>query len=850
MRHRTALLVAAALLPAAVAVHAESIWVEGESCTDHNFTRNNWYDGVNNDALSGHDWLSHYDKARPGVATFKVAAGGGDYALWLRCNVLLASMDWRLDGGAWQTIDLRKDVRGEMMISPKPDHRNVGWVKVADVKLTAGSHAVAFRCNSKIANHGAIDCFVLTSDGFVPSGVRKPGTTWAAGPGDWFEAVFTDDAFSDKSVIDLSALTPAPAGAAGFLHRDGDALRFERAGTPTRFWGCGANANPRETHEQMTRRARYLRKYGVNMVRQHSVFELLGPLRNGAFDAAKLDVLDHWFATLKAQGIYSTWSVFYPLRIDTNDGYPADLFAELDKGSTSGLVNFMPQLQDLQWRYVKALLEHVNPYTKLRYLDDPALAVVEVQNEDCVFWHWPLNDLTNPRGRMPRHAAELRRQFAEWLKAHGQDPSQTRMFGAWQFKGDKPDAAMGRFIHFLADTQRGFYLRREKQLRLLGFKGVTVTTAWRAGGPAADPANLWCDAAMDMIDRHNYFGGGEGGHSIKAGKVFNGTQLATPGGGMLTSGLYQVADRPFSITEWTSKPPNQYKAEAAPLFAFYGMGLNGWDASYHFLNSRTGVGDGWPNLSSYVTDTPAYIGQFPALAFAIHKGHVKEGPAVAIRRLATADLFTGRDPLAQDLIGAGDEKGASDGTSTQLLAIGRVLTSFDGGKSERMDVDKYWDSNERIVRSATGQLAWDYGRRVVTVSTGRTAAVVGFAGGQSFDLAGAKVTVKTDFVSLILTPLDDRPLAESKNILITAMARDTQTGAKYSPDGRTLLSVGAPPLLMEPVQATIALAGDRPAAVNVLDLYGVPTGRTVKPAHDGSFAIDGTHRTFYYQVTR
>ena len=85
-------------------------------------------------------------------------------------------------------------------------------------------------------------------------------------------------------------------------------------------------------------------------------------------------------------------------------------------------------------------------------------------------------------------------------------------------------------------------------MRGLGFKGVTVTTAWRAGGAAADPANLYCDTACDMIDRHNYFGGGDGGHGIKAGKVNNGTHLDQPGGGLLAIGMYQIEDRPFEGT--------------------------------------------------------------------------------------------------------------------------------------------------------------------------------------------------------------------------------------------------------------------------------------------------------------
>ena len=60
------------------------------------------------------------------------------------------------------------------------------------------------------------------------------------------------------------------------------------------------------------------------------------------------------------------------------------------------------------------------------------------------------------------------------------------------------------------------------------------------------------------------------------------------------------------------------KREIAPLFAFYGMGLQGWDASYHFAANGPRIGDGWPHLGSYVSDTPHYIGQFPALAFAIY----------------------------------------------------------------------------------------------------------------------------------------------------------------------------------------------------------------------------------------
>jgi hypothetical protein len=862
------MLIMGALVFCARAGAAESIWIEGEQPAKSTFRKHNWYDRVNKKVMSGGNWLSHYDKGSAGTARydFNVKAAG-EYALWVRCNYFRAKMEWRSGAGAWKPLDLSV-ARDKIMISAKPDHRFLGWVKIGKLKLAAGKHSLEFRISSKLANHGGIDSICLVDFPFVPSGKTRPAPPKPAGPADWFPVVTGDDPFSKESVIDMSGLLHKPAGKLGFLKRVGAGLRFEKGVAHVKFWGCGANVNARVSRKEQSRRARYLAKHGVNMVRQHPVFGHLGPLRAGKFEKNKLDALDWWFAELKKNGIYSTWSVFYPLVISKGDGYPPELFAELDKGRTYGFVNMSRQLQDLQLKYVEKLLAHKNPYTGLAYRDDPALAVLEIHNEDCIFFHNPLNLLSGGKPGKPRHAAVLRKMFCAWARARYKTDAELRkawgtreslaggelrVYGAWQMKGQKPDRRMGDFIRFLTGMQRGFYERREKEYRALGFKGVTVTTAWRAGGPAADPANLYCDTAADMIDRHNYFGGGVGGHNIKPGKFNNGTHLARPGSGILSSGLYQVERRPFAITEWTSKPPNQHKLEIAPLFAFYGMGLQGWDASYHFLNTHSRLGDGWPNNRSYVTDTPHYIGQFPALAFALYKGHIKEAPIAAARRLKIEQLFTGCDPLRQDLTGGGwDQKSVRGNldTPTEVLAIGRVTVSFDGKQSARADWSKYWDRQRGTVRSMTGELLWDAKQRVVELRTPKTQAVIGFAGGRTFDLPGARLEVKTQFVSIILTPLDDVELAKSKHVLLTALARDRQTGAEYGPAGQTLKSVGGPPLLLEPVQAKIRLKGAAPKEVNVLDFFGVPTGRKIAVDADGCFSIDGKHRTYYYEIKR
>jgi hypothetical protein len=777
-----------------------------------------------------------------------------------------------------------------MNLVDRPDHRFIGWVKGGQFDLTAGEHSIEIVTSSKISNHGGIDCMCFVSFPWAPSGIEKPAigaARVARGPDAWFPVLPDDDSFSDQSIIDMSRLLHAPAGKFGFIQRRGADFVLSETGQKIKFWGIVASMTTAlNLREQQ---ARLYAKHGINMVRQHPVEAVVGLLRRDpstgdrSFDPRRLEQWDRWFATLKKHGIYMTWSCFYPHVITQDDGYPDGLFRELPEHpegrSSSGLVNFMPQLQEAEWQWLKTLLLHTNPHTGLRYLDDPALAIVEVHNEDCVFWHAPLNDLEPANARFPKHAAILKRMWMEWLQKRYRDDNTLRtawgkgmrggdslknpamgIYGAWEMEADGPKRnkaekrRCGDFIRFLAETQRAYYQRRQEQLRELGFRGVTVSTAWRAGGPAADPANLWCDDAMDCITRHNYFGGGAGGHGIKPGRVENRSHMDRPGSHLLSTGFYQVEDKPMIVTEWTQLPPNQWKAEAAPLMAFYGMGLQGWDASYQFAGSRPRIGSGWPDMSSYVTETPHYVGQFPALAFAVHRGHLQEAPSAAARRLKPNDIFQGIDALNQDFTGGGyDQKELRGNLATpmEVLAIGRVTAKIGDGsqRSTAVDWDKHWDRERKIVRSMTGQLTWHYGKRVVAIHTPKTQGIVGFAGGGTYNLPGVSARIATPFVSLLFTPLDDQPLVESRHVLITAMARDAQTDTRYNADGTQLVDAGRPPLVMEPVQATLTFRGSPITSVKAVDIYGVPTAQEV-PRESNTFTIDGAYATYYYEVKR
>lgn len=861
---------------------ASTLWVEGEAPAANTMHRHPWwFDQVKKDLLSGGDWISNFAK-QEGTADYKVqVAEAGDYTLWLRANPVGSKLAWALDGGAWQDVDFKTEVRGQQNIAAdgKPDLRFIAWVKAGTVKLTGGERTVKFKMHGTQDNHGGLDCFVLTSDGFIPNGLMKPGPQKPAAPDEWFPLLADEDTFSPESVIDMSALIESPAGKHGAVIAKGADLVFANAPEkPVKFWGCGANLEQdKYSREQQVRRIRYLKKFGNNAVRQHPLFDEIS--RDGKIDPKRLDAYDWWFAELKKAGLYTQWSVFYHFPISAADGYDPELFAELEpignKGlrDTYGLICMSPKLWEIRTKVLIELLNHKNPYTGLRYADDPALMCVEFQNEDSIFFWNPLGELSNPQPKKWKaHARKLRQMFAVWaakkypdaaaltkawgkLDAADKPGSELLLMGPWEmdqsgirgrFAGQT--ARAGDTIRFLAEMQLEHYRACEKAVRATGFKAQTVTTNWLGGSGLLDQANIYTDTVGSMIDRHNYAGGGAGGHGIGEGQIYADSHLGKPGAHLFSIALKQVEEKPFSMSEWTMCPPNQWKLEAAPIMAFYGMGLQGWDASFHFAQDGTRLGDGWPRMSSYVTDTPHFIGQWPALARAVLQGHVKPGALIAARRTTPDAALSGQPAWLQDYYNGNDLIKAPGGTPQEVFAAGRVTVGFSGGQSAGEKEGAAY-RGASVVSAKDGGLSWHRNTKTILVTTPRTQAVIGHLEGTT-ELAGSRIAGKTPFASLIFTPLDDTDLAKSKHILITALARDKQTGAKYSDDGTKLLAVGTAPLLLEPVQAAITLKGAPPVSVRPLDPYGVPKKETVPVGKDGTFQIDGLYRAYYYEVRR
>jgi hypothetical protein len=399
---------------------------------------------------------------------------------------------------------------------------------------------------------------------------------------------------------------------------------------------------------------------------------------------------------------------------------------------------------------------------------------------------------------------------------------------------------------FLHDIQDRFYGRYVKAIRAAGYKGPLNGSPWQAPSMLPHYYNLNSDYKVGYIDRHNYFEGN--------GPEMFASMLTKPGSGYFGSGLQQVIDRPFGLSEWIHVYPNVYSAEGPAITAAYGMGLQGWDASYEFQSQATRrafddtVG-GFP-WGVWEADVPTSLGQFPTLARMIYRGDVKEGKVISVRRISPTDLAEGRFSFSDKVEQHGDVKTFGGNVPGEALAAGRVVVEFtDKSQPSQMpDMKRYRQGS--VIKSETGQLSWDVsGKGFFTVNTAGTTAVVGFTGGKEQTLGDVKIQLDTPFASLFLTALDpDENLATGKRALISVLARQSNSGFTYFAPDNKVLKNGGPPILLEPVKATVAVAGRAVASVNVLDHDGRRTGQTLSVI-DGKFTIDGAKDgAIYYEV--
>lgn len=329
---------------------------------------------------------------------------------------------------------------------------------------------------------------------------------------------------SPANVTNVSTWFAAPAGKDGFV-RVHDGHLATNAG-PIRFWGtniCFDGCFPSQS--QAKRVAARLARLGINCVRLHHMDSqaIWGTSRNKlTIDPAQLERLDYFIYQLKLHGVYVNINLHVSRWFDEPEGFSG--FSErplFDKG----LDQFEPRMIELQKKYARDLLKHVNPYTKTAYADEPAVAFVEISNEDGLLatWNWgKLDTLPEP------YMTLFRELWNAWLrKKYGSTENLQKAWGngstftlgeemlrngdfvkpldvGWNVErdgqtkldvsvGSSGDNAAGRALHLaVAEPGRESWIPQLTQSGFAVEKGRTYTLTFRMRANAPRQCHIGC----------------------------------------------------------------------------------------------------------------------------------------------------------------------------------------------------------------------------------------------------------------------------------------------------------------------------------------------------------------------
>ncbi len=241
-----------------------------------------------------------------------------------------------------------------------------------------------------------------------------------------------DDAAS--TVVDRSVLSERPAGKHGFIKSKNG--HFFAGDKRIRFWGVnlcfGANF---PTHEEADLLAPHLAKLGINAVRFHHMDMQDAPNglwgdvdANGKrqFDPEAIDRLDYFLAKLHEVGVYADINLHVSRTLTEAEGFPQYSTGVWWSGTNKWVTYYDPDVQSELKRFSKDLLTHVNPYRKLRRVDDPGVALVEMLNEN--FFSKQGHELYF---QLPKKfQASFEKKWNDWLKTkYG---TNDKMIAAWR----------------------------------------------------------------------------------------------------------------------------------------------------------------------------------------------------------------------------------------------------------------------------------------------------------------------------------------------------------------------------------------------------------------------------------
>ena len=602
-------------------------------------------------------------------------------------------------------------------------------------------------------------------------------------PGDWI----------DFRVMDYPSPWVSAPATVPVTVRDG---HLHTGAERVRFWGInlvgeGALPDPAVAEPY----ARHLARAGFNMARLHHMDTdalLLNPRRGEPGEplatATMLDRMDRFHAALKAAGLY-TWLETWTVRtFATAEGMPAPHGIPVGNKYVS---SFWPEYLAAKKAWVRALYDRVNPYTGLRYADDPAIGVIELSNEDSLLVAWSGSALERLPGA---HRDRLDVLWNAWLRGRYGDDKKLNQAWNGRTRGGLqlgetlsldsmqrepsnrqrtelyPTTRAADLVRFYTSLEAAHQAEMARFFRDdLGFTApIACNTSF--GVPVAD-ALL---AACDVVDLHIYW------DPKPEQTVFqNKSLLADPMYGKVLEKLAWCQDgKPCTVSELNHTWPNQYSQEGplvwAALATRQDLDAVLWFAWGHGPFDPASDGPiGGLDLQGRINA----LAQMPA-ASRLFRGATVEP---AIRRYVR---WWSPDGLLRDLA---ESPGLwLDPQVSFRSVLDNVLrTSFAPRPPAAAPAPA----------PSEPPITWKDGRMVIE---GAVEAVIGRGG----DTARLRVTTE-DFVAASLAWVDDA------HALLTVVGRAERAGTLWSTGGPGLLVWGEGPIRLQRLHGTVTVDGPR-----------------------------------------
>jgi hypothetical protein len=685
---------------------------------------------------------------------------------------------------------------------------------------------------------------------------------------------------SKDSKLNLSFLLEKPAGKDGFITiKNGHFIK--PSGERFKMWGVditGGACFPEKNDARLA--ADFLARFGINAVRLHFLDSNWGQGRSlfnyelkttRELFSAQLDKLDFFIAELKKAGIYSDINLNVGRTYKKDDGVPEFEYLGFAKAVTL----FDDHIIELQKEYAKQLLTHVNPYTGNAYINEPAIAAVEIVNENSLVEAWFGGRLlgkntTSGNGTWidipPYYGKELTDKFNRWLKenvstadieliekeAGVRSGEEIPRLVPKEFK----NASELRFhaeAKFIISTERSFYSGIYSYLKNeLSVKSPIIANSdhnhYNSGYALLSNTSL-----LDVVDGHVYWQHpatrvdqktGEQYNTIENTPMVNNPGLST----VVQLSRSAVEGKPYIVSETNHPFPNEYVCEGIPILGAYAA-LQDWDGIFYYTLEHVNPALWNSNYSGSfgMGLDPVKMPGMAAIGLMFLRNDLKPAESCVFRGYNEKQVIEG-------IRESSDHKPYfTHGFSPLIPLIERTrIRSFEKTISDFPAINELSE-----IKAETGEILWhNAGNNYVEVTAPKTESLIGFIPGTTSLLKHLKVSIQNDFAAITLISLDNKSLSTTEKMLLLTTGKTGMTGMKWSDDRKRLVESGSKPTTIEVIKGEITLTGltnAKSLVMEPLDGGGNPLKSMKVPVKNGTARISiGSDVTvwYYLQVKR